>query len=130
MTSSIHSLLSLYEQKDKLSNRINELEKERRDIVSGKTNIKSLFSFKSKKDDMSNIDSTKVALEKNYADLEQIIKLATHNMESYIEYFKIEKLAGYYNSLNKLAKIQKSNSESINGLWTSVSMDANIVKLK
>jgi hypothetical protein len=129
LTTSIHSLLGLYEQREKIASRITELDKDRRDIASGKTNIKSLFSFKSKKDDLCNIETTKATLEKNLADLDQILKLATYNMESYVEYFKVEKLAGYYNSLNKLAEIQKVNSESICSLWTSVSKDKNIQNL-
>jgi hypothetical protein len=129
MISSIHSLLGLYDQRDKINSRISDLDKDLRDIASGKTNIKSLFSFKSKKEDVNNIESTKSSLERNLADLEQIIKLATYNMESYMEYFMVEKLAGYYDSLRKLAYIQKSNSGCINDLWKSVSCYKNIEKL-
>lgn len=50
-------------------------------------------------------------------------------MDSYIEYFKVEKLAGYYQALKILAELQKLNSTRINEMWSSVSQDKNIEKL-
>lgn len=68
-------------------------------------------------------------LGKNLKDMENLTKLSTYNMENYIEFFKVEKLAGYYNALNNLADIQKKNSDKISDLWMSVADDRNVKKL-
>lgn len=58
-----------------------------------------------------------------------LTRLATYNLENYIDFFKVEKLAGYYQALNNLADIQKKNSSKIGDLWSSVGEDKNIKKL-
>lgn len=58
-----------------------------------------------------------------------LTRLATYNLETYIDFFKVEKLAGYYQALNNLADIQKKNANKISDLWGSVGEDKNIRKL-
>ena len=86
---SINSLQNLYDQKDKINNKLTDIEKSIREINSGKTNLKSFFSFKSKKDDINNLENTKSSLEKNHNDLDQLIKFATYNISKKYEIFLI-----------------------------------------
>jgi len=58
-----------------------------------------------------------------------LTSLATFNLDSYIDFFKVEKLAGYYQALNNLAEIQKKNANKISDLWCSVGEDKNIKNL-
>lgn len=68
-------------------------------------------------------------LEKNLNEMTQLTKLATYNLENYIDFFKVEKLAGYYQALNNLADIQKKNAEKISDLWAKAGEDKNVKKL-
>ncbi len=54
--------------------------------------------------------------------------MATYNLDNYINSFKQEKLAGYYQALNNLADLQKKNSNNISELWACVGDDKNIKK--
>ena len=129
MIEAIASLQNLYDNFDKLSQRIINLDTEINNLKTGKKSIKSIFSFKSKNDELVGLENDKGNSEKNLADLDGVVKLATYNMESYIEYFKVEKLAGYYNNLKIFADLQKTNSSKINEMWKCVSQDKNVQKL-
>ena len=60
--------------------------------------------------------------------MDLLTRLTTFNMESYINTFKREKLAGYYQALNNFADLQSKNSMKINKLWTCVANDKNLQK--
>ena len=129
MIEAISHLQVLNETSDKLKQKIIGIVGDVNTLKAGKTSLKSMFSFKSKADDISKLETEKVNCEKTLNDLEGIIKMATYNMDSYIEYFKVEKLAGYYHNLKLFAEMQKTNSTRINELWQTVSLDKNIQKL-
>ena len=74
-------------------------------------------------------ESEKLNTKKMHADLELIVKIAIYNMDSYIDYFKVEKLANYYKSLKTFSEIQASYSSATFDLWQTVGTDKNIQKL-
>lgn len=129
MIEAINSLTSLNEFKDKTSKQIHNLDETLNDLNAGKQSIKTMFSFKSKKDEIESLHIHKIELEKNLSDLNELVKVATYGIESQIDYFKVEKLVNYYQSIKTLAEILKNNSNKANDLWTSVSNDRNISKL-
>jgi hypothetical protein len=130
MIGAIVSLQGLNDQRDKIIHRITDLNTQINNLTSGKSKtLKTFLGLKSKQDEIAVMEREKELLEANRNDLTTIIKLATFNMESYIEYFKVEKLAGYYQSLNQVAEIQKNNTENINDFWGTVRCDKNIQKL-
>jgi hypothetical protein len=129
MIDAVHSLNTLYETEEKIKNKIASLESILTDLNSGKTNLKTLFSFKSKKDDICKAQFEKGQNEKNLIDIGLVIRYATYAIENYMEFFKIEKLANYYSNLKTLALLQNKNSTKINDLWNAVSTDKNIEKL-
>lgn len=129
MIEAITSLHTLFDTKEKLSQKIAALDANIKNLKSGKKSIKSFFSFKSPNEESSVMESEKLNSEKSLAELEMVCKLATYNMDSYIEYFKVEKLAGYYQNLKILSELQKTNSTKINDLWQTVGSDKNIQKL-
>ncbi len=129
MIEAIAGLQNLYESKDKLIAKLEKIGQEKKNLKEGRKSIKSFFSFKSKNEEMTEIEDLKTKSEKLLADLEGIIKLATYNMDSYIEYFKVEKLAGYYQNLKTFAELQKNNSLKINEVWQTVGLDKNVKKI-
>lgn len=129
MIEAITSLNGLEETKDKLAQKISSISSDLIDLRAGKKTIKSFFSFKSKQEDFADLEQEKAYSEKCLADIEVIIKLASFNLDSYIDYFKVEKLAGYYRSLQYFSEITKTNAVKVNELWQTVSNDKNIAKL-
>ena len=129
MIEAIASLQNLNETYERLSLRITGLDNDLKNLKSGRKSIKSMFSFKSKTEEVTAVETDKSNSEKSLQDLEGVVKLATYNMDSYIEYFKVEKLAGYYHNLKVFAELQKTNSLKINEMWECVSHDKNVQKL-
>lgn len=129
MVEAISSLHLLYENQEKLGAKVLSLDQNIKNIKTGKKSLKSIFSFKSPNEECNALENEKHNCEKAYQDLEMTNKLATYNMDSYIEYFKVEKLAGYYQNLKIFADLQKLNSIKINDLWQTVGSDKNIQKL-
>ena len=129
MIEAISSLQILYESQEKMTQKIFNLDTDLKSTKTGKKSLKSFFSFKTKSEEVTIIETEKVNMEKTLVDLDGVIKLATYNMDSYIEYFKVEKLAGYYQNLKVFAELQKSNSVKVNDLWQSVALDKNVKKL-
>ena len=130
MIEAISSLQILYESQEKMTQKILNLDTDLKSTKTGKKSLKSFFSFKTKSEEVTIIETEKVNLEKTLVDLDGVVKLATYNMDSYIEYFKVEKLAGYYQNLKVFAELQKSNSVKVNDLWQSVALDKNVKKLQ
>jgi predicted nucleic acid-binding Zn-ribbon protein len=130
MIGAINSLENLNEKRDKITHRISELNTNITNLIAGKSkSIKTFLKIKTKEEELSAMEKEKDTLERNRSDLNTIIKLATYNMENYIEFFKVEKLAGYYQSLTQVAEIQKNNSINITDFWGTVRNDKNIQKL-
>jgi hypothetical protein len=129
MIEAITSLNGLYENQEKLNQKLISLDNSLKNLKSGKKNLKAFFTLKSSTEEATAVESEKRNVEKNLNDLSSVIKIATYNMDSYIEYFKVEKLAGYYKNLKSFAELQKTNSTRINDLWNCVGEDKNIQKL-
>lgn len=141
MNESISSLNALYENKEKVNQKFLANEKDLNDLNSGKSSLKTMFGLKSKKSEFEKFTCHKAnvinklyfnlifKLEKNLNEMTLVTRLATYNLETFIDFFKVEKLAGYYQALNNLADIQKKNANKISDLWGSVADDKNIKKL-
>lgn len=100
------------------------------ELQSGKNTIKSVFSFKSREVDINLLTTEKEKLEKNIADLDQVIKIVTFKMNQDIESFKEIGLKAYYDELAKLQASYSKNKDIMNELWTIVIQDKNIQTLK
>jgi hypothetical protein len=129
MLEAIASLENMWQNKERLMQHISQLEVKINNLKAGKKTFKSFFNFKSPAEELTIVEAEKATSDKTLADMENVIKLATFNMDNYIEYFKVEKLAGYYKNLNTFAEMQKSNSDKINHVWDSVAHDKNVKKL-
>ena len=142
MNEAIVSLNLLFENKEKINQKFLTNEKDLNDMNCGRKSFKTMFGIKSTKSEIEKFKAIKETvinlnffyfkfifqLEKNLSEYEIITKLTTFNMESYINNFKGEKLAGYYKALNSFADLQNRNSIKINNLWTSVANDKNLKK--
>jgi hypothetical protein len=129
MLEAIATLENLNQNKEKLIQHIAQLEMRINNLKAGKKSFKSFFNFKSPAEELTIVETEKITSDKTLGDMENVIKLAIFNMDNYIEYFKVEKLAGYYKNLNTFAELQKSNSYKINDIWETVAQDKNVKKL-
>ncbi len=130
MIEAISSLNGLYEKRDKISEKITDLQKDIAKAQEGKTSLKSFFNFKSSKEELlSKYIAEKTENENNLKLLGQILIIVSYNLENQIQKFKAEKMTTYYDSLKNLADILKSNNENLNELWSTVTEDKNIKKL-
>jgi hypothetical protein len=127
MIDAITSINGLHEQKDKIIEKIGDVEKEISNTQTGRTSLKSLINFRTDKEELlARYNGEKIEHINNLKYLEEIIKIVSNNLEKNIERFKGEKLHSYYVSLKQLADIQKRNSDDINEIWSTVSNDRNI----
>lgn len=129
MSEAITSLEGLYQNKEKLTQHIIQLEARLNNIKAGKKSFKSFFNFKTPNEELNAVESEKSNADKTLSDLEGVIKLATFNLENFIEFFKVEKLAAYYKNLKTFAEMQRSNSSKIDDVWQTVALDKNIEML-
>jgi hypothetical protein len=129
MIQAISGLQNLFEAKEKLIIKLQKMTLDLKGLKDGRKSIKSFFSFKSKNEESIELENQKSQTEKNLDDLENIISISAYNLDSYIEYFKVEKLACYYQNLKIFAELQKNNSLKINELWQTVGLDENVKKL-
>ena len=129
MTEAISSLERLNISKEKLAQNLSSLDAKLTSIKGGKKTFKSFFNIKTQNEEIKELETEKLNSEKTLNDMQCVINVVTFNMESYIEYFKVEKLAAYYKNLKEFAELQKSNSERINDIWQTVSHDKNIKML-
>jgi len=118
-------LNALYEKRDKLVAKRESHEKEINHLNQGRSSLKTLFTFKSKKDDIAAYENEKVAVwmfvkfffiiqfEQQIDQQNLIIKFATVHTFNLIENFKAEKLNGYYESLRSCSEVQLKNSEHV-----------------
>lgn len=127
MIEAVESLNNLEELKFKLGSKIKSLTETLVDMRAGKKTMKSIFSFKSKEEDINQVEREKCTAEKSLTDMEEIIKIASLNMEEYIGSFKFEKLSAYYKSLKYFSQLSMINASEVNELWDTVSHDKNII---
>ena len=66
------------------------------------------------------MEKEKINTEANIQSYEDIIKMASFNMEWYIERFKKEKSYEYFRHLKIFAKTQKTNTAVLDNLWKNV----------
>jgi hypothetical protein len=113
----LHSLQNTY---DKLTKNFTSTNTQLAELQAGKTNLKSLLSFKSKEENIASLNNEKEKLEKNIEHLGNVIKIAIFNMQNQIKNFKLNKLENYYKELNEIENDIENNVKSFDILWDSV----------
>ncbi|MCQ2820933.1 MAG: hypothetical protein MJ252_27055 [archaeon] len=122
----IESINGLQAQYDGLLKKQNATATTLTEMQAGKTNIKSLFSFKSREQDIDAMMEEKQKLDTDIQNLGQIIRICCFNMDQEIKEFKTVNLESYYNELNKLEATMSQNNKILNGLWNAIINDQNI----
>ena len=110
-----------------MTNNLNTTTAQLTELQAGKSNFKSMFSFKSKDQTISALQTEKEQLEKDMENLTQIIKIATFNMENEMNSFKVKSLDVYYDELDKLEAVYNQNNKLYDDLWDTVIRDQNIM---
>ena len=81
----------------------------------------SMFKmFKGREQSLQSLTDEKDKLEKDRHDLEQVIKIATFNLENEIINFKSRSLDSYYKELNDLQERFEKNNKLANAVWENV----------
>ena len=123
----LNGINNLNNTMEKLSNKITSLENDIKKMQYGQGNIfKTLF--KKKEDVISNLEKEKIKCEEDITNLSSLIKIATFNMEGYIETFKAEKVDAYYRNLKLFIIYQKENNKVMKELWNDVKTILNTNK--
>ena len=128
MIEALESLKSLQDTYNKLTKNLTSTNVQLNDLQAGKTNVKSLLSFKGREDNINKLMSEKEKLEKDIENLGQVIKIATFNMQNQIKKFKMVCLENYYSELNKIVKDTEANAKIFDELWETVVKDKNIAE--
>ena len=128
MIEALESLKSLQDTYNKLTKNLTSTNVQLNDLQAGKTNVKSLLSFKGREDNINKLMSEKEKLEKDIENLGQVIKIATFNMQNQIKKFKTVCLENYYSELNKIEKDTEANAKIFDELWETVVKDKNIAE--
>ena len=128
MIEALESLKSLQDTYNKLTKNLTSTNVQLNDLQAGKTNVKSLLSFKGREDNINKLMSEKEKLEKDIENLGQVIKIATFNMQNQIKKFKIVCLENYYSELNKIEKDTEANAKIFDELWETVVKYKNIAE--
>ena len=128
MIEALESLKSLQDTYNKLTKNLTSTNVQLNDLQAGKTNVKSLLSFKGREDNINKLMSEKEKLEKDIENLGQVIKIATFNMQNQIKKFKMVCLENYYSELNKIEKDTEANAKIFDELWETVVKDKNIAE--
>ena len=126
MQEALESLKSLQDNYNKLTKNLTSTNVQLNDLQAGKTNVKSLLSFKGREDNINKLMSEKEKLEKDIENLGQVIKIATFNMQNQIKKFKTVCLENYYSELSKIEKDTEYNAKIFDELWETVVKDKNI----
>ena len=126
MQEALESLKGLQESYNKLTKNLTSTNVQLNDLQAGKTNMKSLLSFKGREENISNLMMEKEKLEKDIENLGQVIKIATFNMQNQIKNFKNVSLEHYYAQLSRIEKDTESNAVIFDALWETVCKDGNI----
>ena len=128
MQEALEGLKGLQDNYNKLTKNLTSTNVQLNDLQAGKTNVKSLLSFKGREDNINKLMADKERLEKDIENLGQIIKIATFNMQNQIKKFKIVCLENYYSELNRIEKDTEVNAKIFDDLWETVCKDKNIAE--
>jgi len=126
MIEALESLKGLQDTYNKLTRNLTSTNVQLNDLQAGKTNVKSLLSFKGREEKISGLMMEKEKLEKDIENLGQIIKIATFNMQNQIKVFKNVSLENYYAELSRLEQDTETNATIFDNLWDTVVKDGNI----
>lgn len=129
MIEAIKSYNDLFIKKENLISKKMNVEEVIRDLLSGKKNIKTMFSFKSSAEDLIEQENLKKSLENDIVSIEKLIKIASFAMEESIIWFKNEKLKGYYDVLLRFNNIQSENNKLSNELMSDIKEEV-MLKIK
>ena len=126
MKEALESLKKLQDDYNKLTKNWTSTKITLNDLQAGKSNIKSMLSFKGREENISGLMMEKEKLEKDIENLGQVIKIATFNMQNQIKNFKNVSLEHYYGELSRIEKDTESNAKIFDDLWDTVVKDGNI----
>ena len=126
MIEALESLKKLQENYIKLTRNLTSTNMLLNDLQAGKTNVKSLFSFKGREENISTLMMEKEKYDKDIANLGQIIQIATFNMQNEIKNFKNISLENYYAELSRIESDTETNAKIFDDLWDTVIKDKNI----
>ena len=126
MSEALESLKNLQDNYNKLTKSLTSTNVQLNDLQAGKSNVKSIFSFKGREENISSLMMEKEKLEKNIENLDQVIKIATFNMQNEIKNFKNISLESYYGELSRIEKDTEANAKIFDDLWDTVVRDGNI----
>ena len=126
MQEALESLKKLQDDYNKLTKNLTSTNITLNDLQAGKSNIKSMLSFKGRDEKISGLMMEKEKLEKDIENLGQVIKIATFNMQNQIKNFKNVSLEHYYGELSRIEKDTESNAKIFDDLWETVVKDGNI----
>ena len=126
MIEALESLKNLQEIYNKLTKNLTSINVQLNDLQAGKTNVKSLLSFKNKEELISKLMLDKEKLEKDIDNLGLIIKIATFNMQNQIKNFKVICLENYYKELRLIERDTEYDARIFDDLWENVVKDKNI----
>ena len=126
MIEALDSLKKLQENYIKLTRNLTSTNMLLNDLQAGKTNVKSLFSFKGREENISTLMMEKEKYDKDIANLGQIIQIATFNMQNEIKNFKNISLENYYAELSRIESDTETNAKIFDDLWDTVIKDRNI----
>ena len=128
MQEALESLKNLQDVYNKLTKNLTSTNVQLNDLQAGKTNVKSLLSFKGRDDNINKLMNEKEKLEKDIENLGQVIKIATFNMQNQIRKFKLVCLENYYSELSRIEKDTEYNAKIFDELWETVVKDKNIAE--
>ena len=126
MKEALESLKKLQDDYNKLTKNLTSTNITLNDLQAGKSNIKSMLSFKGREENISGLMMEKEKLEKDIENLGQVIKIATFNMQNQIKNFKNVSLEHYYGELSRIEKDTESNAKIFEYLLDTVVKDGNI----
>ena len=124
MKEALETLKDLQDTYNKLNKNFNNTNIQLNELQSGKSSVKTIF--KNKEKEISKLSSEKETKEKDINDLQQIIKIATYNMQNTIENFKTVSLDNYYAELSRIDGDTEKNATIFDDLWDTVVKDKNI----
>ena len=126
MSEALDSLKTLQDNYNKLTKNLTSTNAQLNDLEAGKSNVKSMFSFKGREETISQLMMQKEKLEKDIENLGQVIKIATFNMQNEIKNFKNVSLENYYSQLSRIESDTEANAKIFDDLWDTVVRDGNI----
>ena len=126
MQEALESLKNLQDSYNKLTKSLTSTNVQLNDLQAGKTNLKSMLTFKGREESISSLMMEKEKLEKDIENLGQVIKIATFNMQNQIKHFKNFSLENYYGELSRIEKDTETNAVIFDDLWETVCKDGNI----